>query len=397
MPEPTIATREFPSATTDPTRSPIAAYVHIPFCAHKCGYCDFASVAGQDELADAYLDALDLEMSRALAGVVQVSTIFVGGGTPTYLSARQLRTFLSNLSQRFDLNAVDEFTMESNPNTLSDDKVTVMAEFGVNRVSLGAQSFHPHLLTTLERNHDPASVSRAVDMVRRRIDNVSLDLIFGVPGQSLAEWIDDLERLLQLQPDHCSTYGLTYEKGTRLFSQRRLGIVQPVDEELERAMYEHAIDRLTGSGWEHYEISNFARHCQHRDNRCRHNLVYWQNYAYYGFGTGAAAYIEGKRTLNIRDLPAYISRCQSGRSPVTQTEQLDPEPRARETAMLQLRRLDGLHRQAFLEQTGFSIDDLFGDRLQHFVSMGLLADDQHRVRLTREGLPLADGILQAVL
>jgi oxygen-independent coproporphyrinogen-3 oxidase len=162
-------------------------------------------------------------------------------------------------------------------------------------------------------------------------------------------------------------------------------------------MYEHAIDRLREAGWEHYEISNFARRSESRDNRCRHNLLYWSNYAYHGFGTGAAAYVGGTRTLNIRDLGAYIQRCREGRSAVTQSEMLEPEPRARETAMLQLRRLEGVHRDAFWTQTGYRLDALFGDSLPHFVEMGLLADDGNTVRLTRDGLPVADGILQAVL
>lgn len=376
---------------------PLAAYIHVPFCAHKCGYCDFASVAGQDELADAYLEALDLEMASILpTDRLPMRTIFIGGGTPTYLSAGQLEKLLARLAQRFDLESVVEFTVESNPNTLSTDKVDVLADFGVNRISLGAQSFHPHLLQVLERNHDPQSVPRAVECVRRRIDNVSLDLIFGVPGQTLSEWKQDLDRMLALQPQHCSTYGLTYEKGTRLWSQRRLGVVQQIDEEIERAMYEHAIDHLQQLGWIHYEISNFAKD-DVRDYRCLHNLNYWCNGSYFGFGTGAAAYVRRQRTLNIRDVKAYISRCNAGESVVSQSETLDPESRARETAMLQLRRLQGIDRSEFLMRTGYAIDQLFGDQLQHFVEIGFLADDGSNIRLTREGLPLADGILQAVV
>lgn len=385
--------------SVDPTETPLAAYVHVPFCAHKCGYCDFASVAGKDVLADEYLDALDREMSSILRDRPAVRTVFIGGGTPTYLSPAQLERLLAIVAARFDLSRTVEFTVESNPNTLDRDKVQILASHGVNRVSLGAQSFEPALLERLERHHDPSSVARAVELLSGSIPNRSIDLIFGVPGQTLAQWESDLERALALGTNHLSTYGLTYEKGTRLWRQRRLGVVQPLDEDLERAMYEHAIDRLADGGFEHYEISNFARRggAGEGPNVCLHNLVYWANQAYHGFGTGAAAYRKGTRTLNVRDLEAYIARTREGRSVVTQSETLGDLERARETAMLHLRRLEGLDREQFLRQTNHSIDELAAAVIRDFVAQGFLLDDGRRVRLSRAGLPLADGILQAIL
>lgn len=386
-------------ANADQMTPPQSAYIHVPFCAHKCGYCDFASVAGQDDLRDDYLAALDAEMAAILPGPQSVQTIFVGGGTPTYLSPVQLARLLDRLNYWFGLATVDEFTVEANPNTLTAEKVAVLADHGVNRVSLGAQSFQPHLLRVLERDHDPASVPRAVELVRRRIDNVSLDLIFGVPGQRFEEWVEDLERVLALEPAHCSTYGLTYEKGTRLYSQRKLGQLQPIDEELERQLYEHAIDRLAAAGFAHYEISNFGQRPGGvpAAQVCRHNLTYWANEPCFGFGTGAAAYRNGTRTLNTRELAAYINRCRNGRSPVTQTETLEPEERARETAMLNLRRLAGIDRDEFYGRTGFALDALAGKEMARFVALGLLADDGRTVRLTRAGLMLADSVLQSLL
>jgi oxygen-independent coproporphyrinogen-3 oxidase len=392
-------TRQSAAHQARPNEEPAAAYIHIPFCAHKCGYCDFASVAGQDDRADDYLVALDREMSSLLDGPKLMRTIFIGGGTPTYLSSQQLERLLDRVVSWFPQDHLVEFTVESNPNTLTAEKVQILADHGVNRISLGAQSFHPRLLTALERNHDPASVGRAFEMIRRRIANVSLDLIFGIPTQTIEEWNHDLDAALALGPDHCSAYGLTYEKGTRLWSQRRLGIVQPVDEEAERIMYETVIDRFTGLGWEHYEISNFASATSPEGTAkvCQHNLIYWANHAYYGFGTGAAAYVNGVRSLNTRELSAYIDRCNSGRSPVSQSEELEPEPRARETAMLALRRLRGLDREEYRDQTGFSVDDLAGKAIRDFVRMGYLIDDGKVIRLSRSGLPIADGILQAML
>lgn len=391
--------------STSPWLRPRAAYVHVPFCAHKCGYCDFASVAGQDDRADEYLTALEAEMSGILESPTPVRTLFVGGGTPTYLSVAQLDRLLERLAYWFRSRELIEFTVESNPNTLDEDKVRVLADHGVNRISLGAQSFHPRLLETLERNHDPASVGRAVERIRKRIENISIDLIFGVPGQTLEEWDRDLTLALSLEPHHLSAYGLTYEKGTRLWSQRRLGIVQPLGEELEGAMYERVMARVAESGWIQYEVSNHARP---RSSPmaipsppsawyCEHNLVYWANHAYYGFGTGAAAYVHGTRTLNTRELGAYIDRCRSGRSPITQEETLDDESRARETAMLQLRRAWGLSRAEFHGQTGHGFDELVGARLAPFVEMGLVFDEGEVVRLSRSGFLVADGILQKLL
>src|SRR5262249_42798653 len=192
-------------------RWPRAAYVHVPFCAHHCGYCDFAVVTGQDDLIELYLDALATEL--AMLGRPQpVETLFLGGGTPTYLNCCQLERLLVAVTRWLPLAPGHEFSVEANPGTLDADKIAVLAEHGVNRVSLGAQSFHPPLLRILERDHEPADVARAVARIKRRIPQLSLDLIFGVPGQTLGQWNADLQAALALEPDHLSTYGLTYEK-----------------------------------------------------------------------------------------------------------------------------------------------------------------------------------------
>lgn len=375
---------------------PKSAYIHIPFCAHKCGYCDFASVAGQDELADRYLDALDREMGSLLTGPTEVQTIFVGGGTPTYIAPDQLERFLGRVVHWFPPTQGQEFTVESNPNTLSADKVRILADHGVNRVSLGAQSFHPHLLTRLERNHDPASVYRAIDLLKPRIENLSIDLIFGVPGQTLDEWRYDLKAALGLPIEHLSSYGLTYEKGTPLWKQRRLGIVEPVAEETEAAMFEHLLDTTSAGGLAHYEVSNFSR-LGSLDRRCQHNGAYWANAPYFGFGTGAAAFVEGKRTLNLRPLVTYIETVERGESPIYQSESLDPEPRARETAILNLRRAEGIELELFHQQTGFDFRELAGRALAEFVGMGLMIDTGSTVRLTRPGFLLADGLFSRIV
>jgi len=374
------------------TTEPRAAYVHVPFCAHHCGYCDFAVAAGQDQLRDRYLDALFAELAT-LGEPRAVQTLFIGGGTPTYLEPSQLDRLLTELNRWLPLVGPAEFSIESTPDTLNEDRLAILARHGVTRVSIGAQSFHPHLLQVLERVHMPDEVPRAVACTRRFIPEISLDLIFGVPGQTLADWDSDLHRALDLAPDHISTYGLSYEKGTRLWKQRQRGDLRPLDEETELAFYCHAMDTLTAAGFEHYEISNFAR----PGRRCRHNEVYWANDAYYGFGVGAARYIQGCRTLNTRDLQQYMRQTLAGQPATFQAETLDAPERARETMAIQLRRADGINRPLFHRQTGFELDAIAGEAIRRHTDLGLLADDGQTVRLTRQGKCVADSVIQNLL
>jgi oxygen-independent coproporphyrinogen-3 oxidase len=372
--------------------APRAAYVHVPFCAHRCGYCDFAIAVGQDSLIELYLDALAAELATLQTPHV-MSTLFIGGGTPTYLTARQLERLLRDVAYWLPLEAGGEFSIEANPGTLDADKVAVLAAHGVTRVSLGAQSFHPHLLDVLERDHQPADVPRAVEIVRQRIDQVSLDLIFGVPRQTLADWDTDLQFALGLEPDHVSTYGLTYEKGTPLWKRRARGEVHALDEETELAQYRHGIETLEAAGFEHYEISNFAR----PGCRSRHNQVYWANASHYGFGMGATQYVAGRREVNTRDLRSYIRKALSGESTRFQSETLPPQERARETMAMQLRRAEGINRQSFLAQTAFDLDALAGAAIARYVELGLLDDDGAAVCLTREGKYVADAVITGIL
>jgi oxygen-independent coproporphyrinogen-3 oxidase len=371
---------------------PRAAYVHVPFCAHRCGYCDFAIAVGQDNFIEPYLDALAAELAT-LGRPQPVQTLFLGGGTPTHLSAPQLDRLLRDVTHWLPPQPGHEFTIEANPGTLDADKIAVLAQHGVTRVSLGAQSFHSHQLRVLERDHAPEEVTRAVARVRERIAEVSLDLIFGIPGQTLDDWRADLDWALALGPDHVSTYGLTYEKGTPLWKQRERGEVRPLDEDAELALYAHAIDTLAAAGFEHYEISNFAR----PDRRSRHNQVYWANEAYFGFGMGAARYVLGRRELNTRDLRAYIRRALAGESVVFQSEELPPVERARETMAVQLRRAEGIDRPRFREQTGIELDEVAGPAIARHAELGLLDDDGTRVRLTRQGKYVADAVIAGML
>jgi oxygen-independent coproporphyrinogen-3 oxidase len=286
-----------------------------------------------------------------------------------------------------------EFSVEANPSYLDLQKIELLRAFGVNRLSLGVQSFQPRTLQILERDHRPDDVPRVLEFIRPLIPNYSIDLIFGVPEQTLEQWQDDLAKGLALEPAHVATYGLTYEKGTPLWKQRERGQVSALDEETEYQFYTQAIDTLERSGFEHYEISNFAR----PGSSCRHNQVYWANHAYLGFGVGAARYVNGVRELNTRDTRTYIERLKAGQSPTFQSECLPPRERAIETIAVQLRRAAGIGRDSFREQTGFALDELIGPKIEELVEQDLLRDDGGAVVLTRKGKCLADAVIERLM
>src|SRR5262245_39387031 len=369
------------------TDAPAAAYIHVPFCRHRCGYCNFTLVAGRDDLIDAYLDALECELS-GLGQAHEVNTLFFGGGTPTHLSPSQLGRLFAIVRRWLPLAAGGELSVEVNPIDLNETKSLVLASAGVTRVSLGAQSFHDWKLKLLERDHCDHDIAAAVEFARRFVTSISIDMIFGVPGESLADWKQDLHVAITLAPDHISTYGLTFEKGTSFWSRLSRGELARVDEELERRMYEAAIDTLTAAGFEHYEVSNFAK----PGHRCRHNENYWLGGQYFAAGPGAARFVGGVRQTNHRSTTTYITRVLSGQSPVAETEQLAPEDAARERLVFALRRLEGTDTQEFASATGFSINSLGGEALPRLIDLGLLELSADRLRLTRQGLMVSDAI-----
>ena len=366
---------------------PRSAYIHVPFCAHRCGYCNFTLIARRPDLVERYLQALERELSW-LETPRPVDTLFIGGGTPTYLSPEQLGRMLTTVLAWFTPMQGHEFTVEANPGGLDAYRIAVLADFGVTRLSLGAQSFNDAKLRELERDHSPVDIEAGVTLARSRLNSVSLDLIFAAPGETMDVWQRDLEQALRLTPDHLSTYGLTYERGTTFWSRRRRGEISQLDEELERNMYAAAIDRLSAAGLEHYEVSNFAR----AGHRCRHNEIYWAAMPYYAAGPGAARYVGGRREVNHRSTTTWMERVLAGRSPVAEWEKLSAEDRAREKLVLGLRRLEGVSRDQFARSTGFEIDKLIGEALRRHVESGLIEDARDRVRLTREGLFVSDAI-----
>jgi oxygen-independent coproporphyrinogen-3 oxidase len=369
-----------------------SAYIHVPFCARRCGYCNFTLVAGRDDLIEPYLEALARELSW-LKTPRPVETLFLGGGTPTHLKGQVLRRLLALVLEWHPLAGEYEFSVEANPEDLDRQTVQTLREHGVTRVSLGAQSFNEPKLRALERQHSAADISRSVDLLRSHKIDVSIDLIFAAPDETLDLWRSDLKSAIELAPAHVSTYGLTFERGTQFWNRLRRGEVSSCPEELERAMYETAIDRLADAGFEHYEVSNFAQ----PGKRCRHNEAYWLGEEYFAAGPGAARYLRGIRSMNHRSTTAYISRVLADKSPVCESEELNPQQRALELLVFALRRRDGVDRRWFETKAGRSIDSLVGEMLPLLTRLKLITDDAQRIRLTREGLLVSDSICSRFL
>ncbi len=300
---------------------PTSCYIHVPFCNHRCGYCDFTLVAGRDDLKSAYLHGLQQELSlwmshhQPLGGSppFPLNTLYWGGGTPTYLTADELCSLHALVLPWFQLSSCDEatipeFTVEANPQGLDESRIEALAAIGCNRISLGVQSFDETILMTLERDHSPAQVESVVRDLRTVIHNISLDLIFGVPGQSFESWQETVQRALDLEPNHVSAYGLTFEKGTSFWSRREKGMLQPVDDQLERDMYAYVIETLGAAGLKQYEVSSFARD----GFQSQHNQVYWTGQPYFAFGPGASRYHDGQRDNNHRSLFTWLKKLKEG-------------------------------------------------------------------------------------
>lgn len=372
---------------------PRAAYLHVPFCRHRCGYCNFTLIAGREELVPRYLAALALELQQ-LNKPHEVDTLFFGGGTPTQLSADYLQQLFGLARQWFPLAAGGEFSVEANPLDLADPrKIEVLAAAGVTRISLGVQSFSDRKLQLLERDHRQHDVEQAFAAARGIAQSVSVDLIFGTPGETLAEWQTDINAALALHPDHLSTYGLTFERGTQFWNRLQREELARVEEDLERQFYEAVCDQLPAAGFEHYEVSNFAQAQQH----CRHNEVYWLGGEYFAAGPGAARYLNGVREMNHRSTTTWMQRLFAGQSPVAEREELPAEDVARERLVFALRRLEGIVLAEFAATTGYEVATLIGPVLPRYLDLGLLELRGERLKLTRAGLLVSDAIWPAFL
>jgi oxygen-independent coproporphyrinogen-3 oxidase len=387
--------------------SDYSLYLHIPFCRHRCSYCDFNTYSGLEALIQDYVSALcrEAELLATSAGQhLPVHTIFFGGGTPSLLPISGIERILSTLERSFAISEGVEITLEANPGTLALAYLQDLRRMGVNRISLGMQSASPQELRLLERQHGTTDVIQAVAWARRAgFDNINLDLIFGLPYQSLQTWQRTLSFALNLNPEHFSLYALTLEHGTPMHHWTARGLLSEPDPDLAAEMYEWASDTLAGEGYEQYEISNWARQAGGESGACRHNLQYWRNLPYLGLGAGAHGYAGGVRTANVLAPAAYIRRCMDGTAqlfpgtPATVTAKtIDQAAEMGETMMMGLRLVrEGVADDGFKARFGLSLIQAFGEQIERLLRLRLLewsGVKGSRLRLTTHGRLLGNQV-----
>ena len=373
-----------------------ALYLHIPFCLQKCRYCSFNSHPlpqnDQGKLAEKYIDALVMEISLYAArhNNLELSSIYYGGGTPTVISADSLCRVLSHCSSCFRLSDDVEITVESNPGTVTLEKLKDLRKAGVNRLSIGAQSFLSGELELLGRTHSVVEIGEAYGTARAAgFDNINLDLIYGLPCQDLASWKSNLEQVLRLSPEHLSIYGLSLEEGTPLAKDIESGKLQACSEEIQVDMWKETERRLNAAGYMRYEISNYAK----RGRQCRHNISYWKNTPYLGLGAGAHGYFEKVRYANEQDLQGYMERVLSGEFPRAVEEHQTLKDERIDTIIMGLRLSNGLSRKEFGQRFGHPFEDFYKKEISFMVGEGLIGVTEEAIFLTDRGRLLANYVL----
>jgi oxygen-independent coproporphyrinogen-3 oxidase len=357
----------------------LGVYVHIPFCISKCRYCDFNSAVADESVRSRYPAQVKAELIRRLKHLddARIRTVYFGGGTPTTYSPVELSDVLATI-RTFNLAADAEISIEANPDTLDRTDPDDLRDAGFNRISIGVQSLDDTELDLLGRTHSARGAVEAVRAARRAFDSLSLDLISCLPGQTLDDWLRTLDRALELSPDHISAYGLMLERGTPLLGDIEAGKLPWPDEETCADIYEATHETLCGAGYEHYEISSYAR----PGMECRHNQVYWRNQPYLGCGAGAASYLEGVRMMNLADPAEYMVAIRGGDGAVESRERLSPSERASESIMLGLRTGEGVDLGVLSKETGVELEKKYAQQIARLVREGLAIRERGRLRLT---------------
>jgi len=386
-------------------QKPIGIYIHIPFCERKCTYCNFNTTDFFDELAGRYIDAVTREIAYwgenliLMSGDrIQVDTIYFGGGTPSIVDADQLAKLLVTCRAAFDVEPHTEVTIEVNPATLSTRKVDQWLSAGINRASVGVQSFIDRELVALSRTHTAADARRTIDLLREAgFSNISLDLIAGLPEQDLADWKFNLREALAIQPEHLSLYMLDLKEGTQLYAQLKRGLRPQPDDDVAAEMYRMISDATHAAGYEHYEISNFAR-VVGRDAepispfRSKHNSKYWTGAAFYGIGCGAHSYDGSARWVNVLKTETYIDRIATDGNAIAERNELSEADRAAEALFMGLRLKEGVSLAAFRSEYGVDVIERYGDELPRLAEAGLIELDGGRLVLTAAGRLLSNEV-----
>ena len=367
---------------------PSYAYVHIPFCTQICYYCDFSKVFIKNQPVDAYLEHLIQETRSYEIG--KLRTLYIGGGTPTALSAQQLAYLLTELPKVMDLSEVEEFTIEANPGDLDPDKIAVLKDSQVNRVSLGVQTFDNKMLKKIGRSHQEQDIYDNIRHLKQAgFNNISIDLIYALPGQTMDQVKENVAKAIDLDIPHMSLYSLILENHTVFMNRMRRGKLPLPKEELEAEMFEYIIEELEKAGFEHYEISNFSK----PGFESRHNLVYWDNAEYYGLGAGASGYVDGIRYKNHGPIRHYLEAVEAGKARITE-EHLTLEEKMEEELFLGLRKKTGVSKKRFEEKFSVNFDQQYGPVVEELTQQGLLVPDDKQVRMTKRGLFLGDTVAE---
>ena len=378
------------SLPSAPTGRGTSLYVHVPFCVVKCGYCDFNSYVVEDQAVhDLFLQALERELQATWPRGVRPVSVFFGGGTPSLLTPDRLRRLVGIVDRHVGLRDCSEVSMEANPESITLEKAQIARELGISRMSMGVQSFHPHHLQFLDRAHSAERAEQAFWQLREAgFTNLSIDLMFGIPRETCAEWRSDLERALALQPDHLSCYNLTFEPGTRLYRDLQRDTVAPNEQEDDRTMFLHTRERLAQAGFTAYEVSNFAG----RGGPCWHNDHYWLQGDYVGIGPGASSHRAGVRCTNLKPVEAWAKAALAGLPCAGSAETLWPMQRASEAVWLGIRRTAGVDLQAIENRLELAIRGRFAAVIENQIAAGWVQYDGARLALTDAGLLMADQV-----
>lgn len=369
-----------------------SAYIHIPFCQQMCHYCNFVKFFYNEKLATEYLYALEREIDCYLQeDNNNLRTIYIGGGTPTSLNPEQLRFLFETLHRKFNIAEVEEFTIEVNPGDIDAEKAKILEEYGINRISFGVQVMDDQMLKELGRVHRVKDVYDTVNLLTdHKFHNISLDLIYALPNQTVNQFTASLEEALAFQLPHYSTYALQIEPRTVFYQQHKKGLLHRPKEDDEVAMYGILQELMAKNGIEQYEISNFAK----SGYESKHNLTYWSNDYYYGFGAGASGYLPGKRITNVRPLPAYVKKAMHHEKPILQIDDITLKEQIEEELFLGLRKIKGYDTRTFTNKFGFSMESLYGGQVDKLKQQGLVLQDQHVLKLTEEGMLLANRVFE---
>ena len=367
---------------------PTSAYVHIPFCTQICYYCDFSKVFIKNQPVDSYLEHLIEEYDSY--DIKKLRTLYIGGGTPTALSAPQLAFLLEKLTDKLDLSYLEELTIEANPGDLDEEKIAVLKDSPVNRVSLGVQTFNDRMLKQIGRSHLEKDIYENIANLKKAgFDNISIDLIYALPKQTMEDVKINVAKAIALDIPHMSLYSLILENHTVFMNRMRRGKLPLPKEDLEAEMFEYIIAELEKAGFEHYEISNFSK----PGFESRHNLMYWDNAEYYGIGAGASGYVNGVRYKNHGPIRHYLQAVEAGNARV-QEEVLTLHEKMEEEMFLGLRKKSGVSKKRFEEKFGLSFEDQYGAVVSELTEQGLLVPDRDIVRMTKQGLFLGDTVAE---